>query len=308
MRFALKIAAYNVVACSIVAGLILGGWTLFFKHEPTPQQRINIFRFDERFGFAMTPLSIGVDSNYHVTYTVDAAGCRVTPDPAQPKGRVIILGCSFTFGECVNDDQAYPYILGRDYWPRHKVINRACMAYGTGQAWLAVEDELKQRPALVIYGFMSGHVIRNYLDKSWLTGLTAFETPETGKRRNPWFEIENGKPVYKGIVGPEKAMEQSGEQWEKTKTITVALIVDMYVRCREAGVPFFCVNVPTEGWRTDDIGPGILARVRAEHVPCLDLQGTDREFHPNAHPKPSWHVAVAEALGKHPEIRQALGY
>jgi len=307
MQPTIRIIAYNVVACSLVAGVILGGWALCFRHNPVPQERINIFRFDERLGFAMTPLSIGVDSQYHVTYTIDAAGYRVTPDPDPAKGRIVILGCSFTFGEYVNDEETYASILARDSWPQYKVVNRACMAYGTGQAWLAVEEELKQRPALVIYGFMSGHVVRNYLDKSWLTGLTVFETPETGKRRNPWFEIEDGKPVYKGIVGPEQAMEQSAGMWEKTKTITAALIIDMHRRCRAAGVPFFCVNLPTEGWRTDDIGPDILKRIQAEQVPCLDLAGLSIDFYNNAHPKPSWHVAVAKAIGENAEIHATLG-
>ena len=57
-------------------------------------------------------------------------GHRTMPSPASPRGTVVFLGDSFTFGFAVEEDQTYPYVLATEHWadlPNHQ---RRCRRLG----------------------------------------------------------------------------------------------------------------------------------------------------------------------------------
>ncbi len=57
-----------------------------------------------------------------MTYRTDADGWRVTPKPSKPAApEIVILGCSFTWGIGVEDTETYPWILGTEAWPDHRI-------------------------------------------------------------------------------------------------------------------------------------------------------------------------------------------
>src|SRR6185436_856486 len=163
--------------------------------------RLGIWRDDARLGYSYLPLSAGRHrtSEFDVRYSIDATGCRVTPDPPHAAGVVLVLGDSFTFGHGVADGEAYPAVLGTRYWRRHKVRNCGGQGWGTGQAALVADDALAgpSPPSLVLYGWVWPDASRNYLRRSWL------KVQERYRRRNAHFEIVGGRLRYEGTAGLE---------------------------------------------------------------------------------------------------------
>jgi hypothetical protein len=311
LRRVLWVLIVNVLLC---VPIVLAAWLAYHfliaprRTQPTPpappkvaaEEHEYVCRDDPRLGFALIPGSV---LPYHhmngdlSTAQIDATGHRVTPDPANPKGRIIILGCSFTFGDLVNDDENFPYLLGRDYWTDYKVVDRAFSAYGTGQAYIGMEDELAASPppALILYGYLGYHQQRNYLDKDWL-GMLWY-----GHRKNPLFEVENGQVVFKGLVSVEQGRIRDDALIAREKEITTALLLSMTARCKEKGVPFI-VMLLHDPWKKNPY----YDELTRMGVPLIDLREVSHDFLGGGHPNPTWHRKMADAIGKSELINNAL--
>ncbi len=169
---------------------------------------------------------------------------------------------------------------------------------------MAVEDALagETLPALILYGWIGGHLMRNYLSHDWLDMMAQFD------RQVPWFEIEGGAPVFKGIVGAEAGLVRDAELVEKEMEITYHLLMEMHRRCAEKGVPFVVVSPPV-GFPNDSNAEKTLKRAQTDGVKWLDLNGIcDKEdfLKNDGHPAPAAHRKIARALAKAPEIRAVL--
>jgi hypothetical protein len=108
-----------------------------------PEQRIGIWKHDAVYGFSHIPSARGVHGtvDFKVSYTIGPEQERYVPAPPQPRGRVVFLGDSMTFGHGVNDDEPYPYLLSR-HWTDLRIVNKAVMGWGTAHAYLALSEEL----------------------------------------------------------------------------------------------------------------------------------------------------------------------
>jgi len=111
---------------------------------------------------------------YDVVYTIDADGLRVGPpsrdDPAEPC--VLFFGCSFTFGEGVNDDQTMPYVAGIEGGGRFRTLNFGFFGYGPHQMLAAIESgrvarAARCKPIAVVYLALSHHVMRAAAKWTW---------------------------------------------------------------------------------------------------------------------------------------------
>ena len=86
-------------------------------HAVLTQSRwpVNAMRYDEHMGFDMTPSFNGELLNHDFFVKTHSLGYRI-PEAADPdsleKGGVLSLGCSFTFGDEVEAEQTFTYILG----------------------------------------------------------------------------------------------------------------------------------------------------------------------------------------------------
>jgi lysophospholipase L1-like esterase len=77
--------------------------------------------------------------------------------------RIVALGDSFTFGQCVGDDESFPAQLERLIAPG-EVLNLAVHGYGHDQMLLRLRrDGLPYRPDLVLLGFFNPDIERNQL-------------------------------------------------------------------------------------------------------------------------------------------------
>ncbi|MGH7338949.1 MAG: hypothetical protein ACREKH_00500 [Candidatus Rokuibacteriota bacterium] len=277
---------------------------------------IGIFRDDPRLGYTHVPLRSGrhKKAEFDVTYSIDAASCRVTPDPLEARGSVLVLGDSFTFGHGVADIEAYPAVLGASYWRTYKVRNCAGMGWGTGQAALLVDGALatSSRPTAIVYAWIWPNSQRNYLRRSWLTLQNQF------KRRNVHFELVGGRLRYEGTAGPELAIDDHAAGLpDKERALTLALVQHMATAASRASVRFHVVLLP---WG-DPAAPAaidddLVDFMRRHGIVFVDLRrleskrsagplGLDRTafFPVDGHPTPTWHATVAAALANHISLR-----
>src|SRR6185369_5022449 len=90
-------------------------------------------------------------------------GSRATGTaPAAGRPDLLLLGCSFTMGWAVNDDETWAWGL-QALRPGVHVTNRAVIGFGTYHSLLMLEERLRagDRPAAVLYGYFYGHDERN---------------------------------------------------------------------------------------------------------------------------------------------------
>jgi len=102
------------------------------------------------------------------TVSSNSRGARGVEEPPllrRPgRRRVVVLGDSFSFGEGVDDGEAWPRRL-QDLLPDAEVVNLAVHGYGHDQMLIRLREEVpRYRPDLVLLGFFADDAARNTLD------------------------------------------------------------------------------------------------------------------------------------------------
>lgn len=102
---------------------------------------------------------------YDVIYTIGADDLRVIPGNNQAAAcKVAFFGCSFAFGEGLNDDQTMQYYFVHADDGRYEGFNFAFGGYGPHQMLREIETgrmaSIVKRPNLVIYEAIPDHVRR----------------------------------------------------------------------------------------------------------------------------------------------------
>ena len=124
---------------------------------------------------------------YRVRYTIDDKGRRLTPGDASGPTWVF-MGCSYTFGEGVNDSETLPSYFSADMGNHENVLNLAFQGYGPHQMLRLLETEPRSMPAHadhVIYQAIFYHVRRSAGRAEWdLSG--------------PRYRIDGDSVVYTG--------------------------------------------------------------------------------------------------------------
>ena len=90
--------------------------------------------------------------DFEAVYTTGPDGWRVLPfDPPE----ILFLGCSFTFGIGVNDDETFPALLASKPWRGFRIRNQSFSGYGTNHAYVMLREALAapKRPACVFYAY-----------------------------------------------------------------------------------------------------------------------------------------------------------
>jgi len=131
---------------------------------------------------------------YDVAYTIGADGLRVRPGPngpGTPATSVVFFGDSITFGEGVNDDEAFPYLVGRAGAENFVAYNFAFSGYGPHQMLAILQNGLIEsrrvpRPTHFVYLAIVEHVAR-------VAGLVRWD------RHGPRYRLDAaGTPVRDG--------------------------------------------------------------------------------------------------------------
>jgi hypothetical protein len=109
---------------------------------------------------------------YDATYTINKDGLRVTPSCEGPGCRdaILFFGCSYMFGEGLNDDQTVPFLVGK--LSKSRAYNFAFSGYGPHQMLTEIEHGVigkivDGRPKYVIFQTAPFHVDRAVGYMSW---------------------------------------------------------------------------------------------------------------------------------------------
>lgn len=104
---------------------------------------------------------------YDVTYTIGPDGLRISPpaDDSRLRGCALFFGCSFTFGEGVNDDQAMPWRVGARTNGEYRVHNFGFHGYGPHHMLAALESNIVERsvqspPTHAVFQALPEHAAR----------------------------------------------------------------------------------------------------------------------------------------------------
>ncbi len=297
-------AAIVMVVLVLQAAGVNVAWRLWYlANSVTGTPQIGIWRADPTFGWVHIPDSRGRHRKplaYDVNYTIDALGHRVTDgDYNLPK--VLILGDSLTFGQGVEDSEAYPAILqGR--LPDYKVVNGGVSAWGTTQSLLQLEQQFQENDdiQLVIYSIIDDDFNRNYLRKSWLDHIQKSRGLQV-----PYYDVVDGKLIFQGLADAQRdGLEDSDELRAKEIALTELMLARMVSLTTDRSIPFVLVYLPTEDSR--DFSAEMIAAVGQDRFVDLrnEIDCTDLHLRFDAHPNPECHRRIAAAL--EPVLRKAL--
>lgn len=251
---------------------------------------------DPYYGHAAQPNAVAhqMHQDYEATYSIGPDGFRKMPAPTGGDPiRIDVLGCSFTFGVGVNDDETYAAILAREAWPSFRVRNLSCSGWGTGHCYLALKKTLAEPkpPACVFYGYIDNHLQRNGQRKSWHQRTT---TPF------PRF-AEDGE--YFGLAPAATAtLEDCQETYDTERKITMSIIHKMHDLCAERKIPFVILVMQSENV---SLVPDLLAD---STLRTIDLRNVCDEAYPHDfHPTPRTHRALADAIASEPRLSEITG-
>lgn len=165
--------------------LAVGLFTLAVLEASTPKNRPGVIRHtsldvanapfftnEDLLGYVPRPnsrtrhrLTTNGRSSFDVVYTVDDQSLRVVVPPGSPASDTIVFcGCSFTFGEGVEDDESLPWQVAARR-PDLRVLNFGFSGYGPHQMLANLESErigqiCGKAPRAVIYQMIPDHVRR----------------------------------------------------------------------------------------------------------------------------------------------------
>jgi len=102
---------------------------------------------------------------YDVTYTVDSNGLRIAPSSEGAAQSVLFFGCSFTYGEGLQDTETMPYQVGLQTRGHYQTYNFGFHGYAPNQMLAEIEggrvhEIVRQPAAFAIYQALPDHIPR----------------------------------------------------------------------------------------------------------------------------------------------------
>lgn len=128
------------------------------------------FQFDAVAGYRHLPGEFRVrlpdGYTFHVTHGDDTLRLTSRAGSGEPDSRpeIWVLGCSFTHGWSLNDEETYPWLL-QERLSRYRVVNFGVDGYSNLQSYLQLQQALGERgsPAAVVMAYAQFHDMRNIL-------------------------------------------------------------------------------------------------------------------------------------------------
>ncbi len=170
-----KIILFIVITLTLLEG---GMWLVGFRPYTNHDYKLSAFPNTpfvghDSLGLALNPGKYEITLNDSLKFNTTHLdnGLRLTNATHESGVRKIhALGCSFTYGYGVNDDQTFCSVLQKNN-PDVHVSNHGVVGYGTVQSYLQLQ-QLDLRPNdLVILCFSSHHFIRNTLSREYRSHL-----------------------------------------------------------------------------------------------------------------------------------------
>jgi hypothetical protein len=138
---------------------------------------------------------------FDVDYTIDSNGLRVAPPSrrANLAGTVLFFGCSFTFGEGLQDNETLPYQVGVQSGGRYRIFNFAFEGYSPAQMLAEIEHGMVSRvvdttPRYAFYVAIPNHVWRVAGRTAWGGHAPRYVLSANGTVHQEGY-FEDGRPL-----------------------------------------------------------------------------------------------------------------
>ena len=226
----------------------------------------NAFTGHDSLGIILNPgtydIILNREVDFHTTHTSE--GQRLVSDTSNATGRpkIALMGCSFTYGYGVNDEETFATILQKKY-PNLDFNNYGVIGYGTLQSYFQLQTLVRNdtAPDVVILNFASDHFERNALtrkfrramkigfDRSLETAREMMQTSNFPYLQNPEDSItyERWEDLYSDWKWRDKLaavnwiQTQSDNLADRSKDlvdISAVIIERMNELCRENDIQF----------------------------------------------------------------------
>lgn len=245
-----------------------------------------IYRLDDRYGYVHVPNAAARDRRFGVTYTIDADGHRAMPSPAAPRGTVVFLGDSNTFGGGVADDETYPYVLAAEHWTDLRIVNAAVDGWGLTQLHLALTDMLARPPYpdAVIVAIIDHDLRRSHVRPPVVSGQ---------ERRLEWVD---GVFVSRPLSEAPTMVLETPELLEQEARLARTTMEAMSAAARARNVAFGAVLLGDSTFP-----PDFAYSLGRNGVVVLDLTRLGLTFLPrDTHPDGTGHRTIAAAIASSP--------
>lgn len=243
----------------------------------------------------------------------------------------IFLGCSYTFGMGVSDEETFVRLLNDSQAGNMRFINCAAIGYGTYECFKRLELAFSEgyRPAAVIYVFINDHLMRGAAPRVFGKAAETFDFTVT-----PWFSVDGRGEL---AFHPSRSLALPGERYlrvinllsrrralklmEETKRqrfepkdariIYAAEAAAMARLCRQNGARFIVVSLDTgKNWLADESVPGkyrrnlkdtefVNANLEELYLPEYHVRG-QLNFHPSAKAHKYWAQKISAYLDERP--------
>ncbi len=162
----------------------------FTTHKPIKDDILGYSQKGKNFNADYIKIVNG-DTSIHVNYSI-RNGKRVVGNLETDTSRIPIyfLGCSFTFGECLNDEETLPYLFHQKNKINYNTFNYGLHGYGPHQSLATIQSEIiKKHPihkkGVAFYSFIPDHFKRAAGYAPW-------------DEHGPFYEIQGDSLIYKG--------------------------------------------------------------------------------------------------------------
>lgn len=153
-----------------------------------------VYAVDSRVLHIKTPAN-GING-YKAFFNINKVGQRILPATTLKPNHLIVAGDSNVFGIGVRDEESLPYLLSQKH-PSYHAYNFGHPGGGPHNTFARFEktdwhSQIEEKDGRMIYIFSPAWMLervavtKNYL--SW------------DKGNSPWYELESGKLVYRGIL------------------------------------------------------------------------------------------------------------
>ena len=245
------------------------------------------------------------------------------PEPKQSASRrVVLLGCSFTQGFGIADDETFAWDLNQAF-PDVRFENWGVGGYGTYQALLLLERLLREpgrTPDLVVYNFIGDHTKRNVASYRWIKSLKSstalYNVPprvgvEDGGLATHPSQVVDAWPLERHsawvVVLHDAWLRWRLRERDRQKEEATNLLLERLDReVREAGSRFAVVLL-------DDMPPEIREFLDERKVPLVDCSKPSYKTDPQkyrvggvGHPNGARNALWAECMGRELQARGLL--
>lgn len=196
--------ALSIGELYLASGMVKSEYVPLAKRDRTPPPGLancnsNIQK-DPLLGYSPKPQKahtsclrmIGDVPVYDIEVNTLESGWRVTPQRGEKaETAVVFLGCSYTFGDGLQDNETYPYRVGEELGDAYQVFNLGVSGYGTHQVLALIEngrlDPIFQRykKVYVFYMALEDHIRR-------CGGYAPWDT------EGPRYVLKDGEATYTG--------------------------------------------------------------------------------------------------------------